>query len=313
MAQRAAISIGLAAAALALAACQPVPEGAGGAPPPDRPVTPTPQPPSADSEAARAYYARVERTLLSQGLLRSDGGGPDAPFTAAQLAANFMRIALYDELVDGGGSYVARQTPSELRRWAGPVRIEPVFGVTVPAARRTADSATIDAYARRLARVTGHPIRTVPRGGNFQVLYLNEDERRDPGTIMRAYAPAISDTAIRTVATMPRDVFCIVFAISDGRTPDYRQALAVIRAEHPDRLRRACIHEEIAQALGLPNDSPTARPSIFNDDEEFGLLTTHDEYLLNILYDPRLRPGMRAAEARPIVEAIARELIGGES
>jgi hypothetical protein len=313
MAQRAAIGIGLAAAALALAACQTVPEGPAGAPPPARPVTPTPQPPSAESEAARAYYAQVERTLLAQGLLRGEGGGPDTPFTAEQLAANFMRIALFDELVETGGSYVARQTASELRRWAVPVRIEPVFGATVPAARRMADASTLEAYARRLARVTGHPVRTVPGGGNFPVLFLSEDERRDPGAIMRAYAPAISDTAIRTVATMPRDVFCIVFAISDGRTPDYRQALAVIRAEHPDALRRACIHEEVAQALGLPNDSPAARPSIFNDDEEFGLLTTHDEYLLNILYDPRLKPGMRAAEARPIVEAIARELIGGES
>ena len=25
--------------------------------------------------------------------------------------------------------------------------------------------------------------------------------------------------------------------------------------------------------MGLPNDSPDARPSIFNDDEEFALLT----------------------------------------
>lgn len=310
---RRAIPWAMTAAALLLGACVTATDEAADAPPPARPVTPTPAPPSAESEAARAYFARVERSLVSQGLLREDGGGADAPFTAEQLAANFMRIAFYDELVDVGGSYVSRQTASELRRWDGPVTIQPVFGAGVPAARRAADSATIDAYARRLARVTGHPIRTVTAGGNFPVLFLNEDERRAPGAILRAYVPSLSDTAIRTVALMDRDVFCMVFALSDGISPVYRQAIAVIRAEHPERLRRACIHEEIAQALGLPNDSPLARPSIFNDDEEFGLLTTHDELLLNILYDPRLRPGMRAAEARPIVEAIARELVGGES
>ena len=38
-------------------------------------------------------------------------------------------------------------------------------------------------------------------------------------------------------------------------------------------MRRACVHEEMAQGLGLGNDSETARPSIFNDDEEFALLT----------------------------------------
>ena len=74
-------------------------------------------------------------------------------------------------------------------------------------------------------------------------------------------------------------------------------------------MRTSCIHEEIAQGLGLPNDSPTARPSIFNDDEEFALLTAHDELLLRVLYDPRLEIGMTPDEARPIVDAIATELI----
>jgi hypothetical protein len=58
-----------------------------------------------------------------------------------------------------------------------------------------------------------------------------------------------------------------------GNSGAYTRAVAVVRAEHPDLLRQSCIHEEIAQGLGLPNDSPAARPSIFNDDEEFALLT----------------------------------------
>ena len=86
------------------------------------------------------------------------------------------------------------------------------------------------------------------------------------------------------------------------------QAVALIRAEHPPLLRSACIHEELAQGMGLANDSPQARPSIFNDDEEFGLLTRHDELLLEMLYDPRLRTGMTLEEAEPVVRTIAREL-----
>ena len=82
---------------------------------------------------------------------------------------------------------------------------------------------------------------------------------------------------------------------------------------NPDLLRLSCIHEEIAQGLGLSNDSPAARPSVFNDDEEFGLLTTHDEFLLRILYDPRMRPGMNEIEAREQAELIASELMGGQS
>jgi hypothetical protein len=69
----------------------------------------------------------------------------------------------------------------------------------------------------------------------------------------------------------------------------------------------------VAQGLGLPNDSPTARPTIFNDDEEFALLTRHDELLLRILYDRRLQPGLEPAEARAPVRRIAEELLGGPS
>ena len=69
-------------------------------------------------------------------------------------------------------------------------------------------------------------------------------------------------------------------------------------------MRRSCVHEELAQGLGLANDSPYARPSIFNDDDEFALLTAHDEILLRLLYHPDLTPGMTPDQARPIVARI---------
>ncbi|WP_150122244.1 DUF2927 domain-containing protein, partial [Sulfitobacter sp. HI0129] len=103
-----------------------------------------------------------------------------------------------------------------------------------------------------------------------------------------------------------------VAAYASGGDPNvYTAAVAVIRTENPDLLRLSCIHEELAQGLGLANDSPAARPSIFNDDDEFALLTRHDELLLKMLYDPRLRPGMSAIEAAPFTRVIARELTGG--
>lgn len=82
----------------------------------------------------------------------------------------------------------------------------------------------------------------------------------------------------------------------------------MIRAEHTDLMRKSCYHEEIAQGLGLTNDSPRARPSIFNDDEEFATLTTHDEVLLQMLYDPRLKSGMSLERAKPIITQIAADL-----
>ena len=43
------------------------------------------------------------------------------------------------------------------------------------------------------------------------------------------------------------------------------------------------------------------------------LLTTQDELMLQMLYDPRLTPGMTAAEAAPIARVIAKELMAKET
>ncbi|MDF0603185.1 DUF2927 domain-containing protein [Psychromarinibacter sp. C21-152] len=270
--------------------------------------------PSAESRELSAYYARVQSDLTAQGLLRVDGGGPDTPFTERQLVDNFIRIALYEEFTNIGGALVAQQTESRLHRWNEPIRMAVRFGESVPEDQREADRAEIASYAARLARLTGLRITLTERGGaNFHVFVVNEDERRRIGPQLRAIVPDISQGAINTVQNMRRSTFCLVFARDPDDNGSYTQAVAVIRGEHPDLLRRSCIHEELAQGLGLSNDSPMARPSVFNDDEEFGLLTTHDELLLKMLYDPRMRSGMTIREARPVAEEIAAELLGGES
>ena len=270
--------------------------------------------PSPESLALARYYRGIEARLTADGLLRTDTGQRDAPFSAQVLAANFERIALYDEYALIGGRFVQQQTPARLRRWEQPVRIQPHFGAFVDSAQQAEDRAILSTYATRLARATGHPISTVRTGGNFHVLYLGRDDLRDVGDLVRGLVPGIGEEVVTEIETLPRSTFCSVYAFSEGGGRSvYVAAIAIIRDEHPGLLRRSCVHEEVAQGLGLPNDSPAARPSIFNDDEEFALLTRHDELLLQMLYDARLTPGLRPEEARPTVRLIAAELLGGES
>jgi hypothetical protein len=270
--------------------------------------------PSAESAAFARYYQGIEARLVSNGLLRTDGGGADAPFSAAMLAANFERIALYDEYTLVGGRFVQRQTPARLRRWEQPVRLQAHFGPSVGPEQRAEDRSVLSTYATRLASVTGHPITTVTSGGNFHVLYLDRDAQTSAGDLVRRLVPGIGAETIAEIEAMPRSTFCAVYAFSQtGGRPVYVSAIAIIRDEHPSLLRRSCVHEEVAQGLGLPNDSPSARPSIFNDDEEFALLTRHDELLLRILYDRRLQPGLEPGASGPLIRQIAEELLGGPS
>ncbi len=299
------------AALAALAACD-LPVAAPVAPEPQGPITSVPDE-TPKSAAARAYYGQVQQMLLSQGLLRTDGGGKDTPFTDRMLADTFIRVAMFDEYSREGGAFVRQETESHLRKWGVPVRVGLRFGASVPPTKQATDRARIASYVARLSGLTGHPMRMDEANPNFWIYIVSEDEREALGPTIRSILPNLTPADIAGVTAMPRSTYCLVYALSEGNSGGYTRAFAVIRSEHPDLLRLSCIHEEIAQGLGLANDSPRARPSIFNDDEEFALLTDQDELMLRMLYNSALRPGMTLNEARPIVETLARRLTGGES
>jgi len=329
---------GFALAALgALAACEATPPSApqqheqtvvSAVPPPPRPAKPAADlaalrreraeaarlteaaEPGPASRSMAAYLRGAQEQLIARNKLRAATEAEEATVTPVSLARDFVQVALHDEYVRDNGGLSPRATPAPLRRWRDPVRMQLVFGDSVPIPDRVRDRATVADVAARLSRATGHPVSLSGGGGNFLILVMSEDERSAIGPRLRSLLPGIPATDIAAIRDLPPQNFCSAFAYSRDGASTYAEAVAVIRAELPDRLRRSCFHEELAQGMGLANDSPGARPSIFNDDEEFAFLTRHDEHLLKMLYDPRLRPGMLEAEAAPIAAAIAAELVG---
>lgn len=296
-------------ACLALAGCVSAPAPVV----PAAPVVPVaPAPPTPRSAAAAAYYAQVQQVLLREGMLRTDPGS-EVPIRAERLTENFLKIALFQEFTRSRSGITRDETASPLTRWRDPVRVAVRFGPSVPPEKQATDRARIASYLARLSQITGHPIGLADAAPNFWVYIVSEDERLALGPELAALRIGIAPDVIQAVTGMSQTTYCNVFAISGSESHLHRHAVAVIRAENPDLLRLSCFHEEIAQGLGLPNDSPRARPSIFNDDEEFALLTDQDEMMLRILYSSELRPGMTADEARPIVESLARRMVGGES
>ncbi|NIZ60161.1 hypothetical protein DL239_04120 [Sedimentitalea sp. CY04] len=274
--------------------------------PPQRPEEFQPPPRSAESEQLVQYYSVLQRDLLTRGLLRTDGGGPDTPYNADKLVRNFEAIAFFDEYAGSGSG-----SAGGLSRWPGPVRLQAEFGPSVSPTRRQEDLQFLTNYANRLARITKHSVSTTTTRGNFHVIYASKDDGDFIRKRVPQILPNISAENLEIFANPPRSFYCLVLAGGPQQDPlSYTQGVALIRAEHPDLVRQSCVHEEVAQGLGLRNDSPRARPSIFNDDDEFALLTSHDEKLLTMLYDRRLQPGMSAEQARPIARVIANELMG---
>src|SRR4029078_12117033 len=65
-----------------------------------------------------------------------------------------------------------------------------------------------------------------------------------------------------------------------------------------------CAYEELLQSLGLINDDNSLPWTMFNDSVQMGFFDVYDQYLVNLLYDPRIRPGMTKAEVDALLPDI---------
>lgn len=246
-----------------------------------------------------------ERALLGIGKLRTVRDPPDAPYSNADLARHFRLIAF------GLEAYLNENVSHEtdLSKWAEPIR----WFLQAPPSERTAAVAETRAFMRRLARITGLDIAQAGRSPpNMEILILGPDDYGPVAARLRLAGRDRDASLIEEFRTglHPCRGRGYVRNEAEGKWPaqSISHELILVRAGFSELFRKSCLEEEIAQGLGLFNDDPTVRPTIFNDDEEFALLTAHDELLLKILYDPRLKSGMGPQEAMPLVRAIIEDL-----
>ena len=251
-------------------------------------------------------YRKYTDILQFEGKLRTELSPPDAQFSNDDLARNFEKIALNREYRREDEALIEETTPTRLSRWEKPVRYRIMGGAVTQA-----DLTEYEAFATRLSGLTGLDIAEDDEDPNLTILILGPEERR---AFIRQLQATGADQRMPLVVEWARDISypCVgQVGYEDTETGLISGAMIVIKGELEGVLRQSCIHEELTQTLGLMNDDQGVRPSIFNDDQEFALLTAHDEYLLRILYDPRLRPGMEAVEAQPLVWRIIEELRPG--
>jgi hypothetical protein len=65
-----------------------------------------------------------------------------------------------------------------------------------------------------------------------------------------------------------------------------------------------CAYEELLQSLGPINDTSSVPWTMFNDNVSMGFFDIYDQYILNILYDPRIQPGMTIDEVKAVLPEV---------
>ena len=69
-----------------------------------------------------------------------------------------------------------------------------------------------------------------------------------------------------------------------------------------------CAYEELLQSLGPINDTDKVPWTMFNDRVRLGFFGVYDQYLLNILYHPRISAGMTRTEVKALLPGIMPEV-----
>lgn len=221
--------------------------------------------------------------LLVGGCTTDPVMSPDLP-----LAERFELVALRDD----AGNAVS------LRKWTWPIKLGYVGD---PDYR-----GDVVRHAELLGELAGVPVRHVEYEENLLVRII---PRRELAERANALAMELYGRDFGPGAT--RGFSCMVTMIGE----DHRYWASVDIADdlaEPDVHR--CIVQEMTQALGLTGDldHPSLRRSrsdtAFASYDGSPVLTDHDIALIRILYDPRLRSGMRRDQAMPIVRRIVAEM-----
>jgi hypothetical protein len=75
----------------------------------------------------------------------------------------------------------------------------------------------------------------------------------------------------------------------------------ILTVDNGDFVFFDCAYEELLQSLGPINDTESVPWTMFNDNVSMGYFDVFDQYLLNLLYDPRIKPGMTVQEVKELL------------
>jgi hypothetical protein len=208
-------------------------------------------------------------------------------FSDAEIADGFFKIAFGAEMRLAGGG-------DRIRKFDGAVR---VFVENRAAAGRHGDVAAV---VEDISAAVDHLDITLTddRKAANVVVTVVRDRRELLRTMRSRYGRARADEIERRLT--PR---CLS-GFSEDPAHRIRRAEVLLTADGGDFSFLDCAYEELLQALGPINDDRSVPWTMFNDDVQMGFFDVYDQYILNILYDPHVRPGMTRHEVEKLLPDI---------
>jgi hypothetical protein len=203
-------------------------------------------------------------------------------FTDAEIVEGFLKTAF-------GAEYHLAGRVDRIRKFDGPVR---VFAESDRADRKAQLAKVVTDIGKRVQHLD-IAMTDSSNTANVRVKLVRD---RDLYRTIASFYGAEKAREIRTSL----DPQCLSgFRKNDNFEIEHSDVILTI--DTGDFTFLDCAYEELLQSLGPINDTASVPWTMFNDNVSMGYFDVYDQYILNLLYDPRIKPGMTVLEARSVL------------
>lgn len=206
-------------------------------------------------------------------------------FTDDEITRGFMKTAF-------GAEYHLAGRVDRIRKYEGPVR---VFADGAGAERRAQVGKIVADIAMRVQHLD---IAMAARADDANVIVKLVRDKDLNKTIARFYGTARAREIRQSL-----DPQCLS-GFRKNENYEIERSDVILTINNGDFVFYDCAYEELLQSLGPINDTSSIPWTMFNDDVQMGYFDVYDQYLLNILYDPRVKAGMTAQEVTALLPQV---------
>lgn len=211
-------------------------------------------------------------------------------FTDAEIIDGFFRVVFGAEFHISGGV-------DRIRKYETPVR---VYADNRGKPDRRAQLAEVVADIR--SKVQHLDIAMADRRKDANVIVTLVRDRDVEKTIKQFYGREQGDKIVKSLEPQCLSGF------KKDELFRIQHSDIILAVDAGDFIFYDCVYEELLQSLGPINDDDKLPWTMFNDEVQMGFFDIYDQYILNLLYDPRIRAGMSKAQVKEMLPKILPEV-----
>ena len=211
-------------------------------------------------------------------------------FSTAELMRGFLTLSFGSDLRIGA-------RPRGIRRFDHPIRAAVIAGGSID--RAAAMRRVLEEYAAKVPNLQ-LSIAADTVGADIEVRLI--DEKNFKSALQAAFGAKITKTFVART-----DPQCMT-SVKSNAGGDILRSVSFIIVDKGEDVFLDCAYHELLHAFGLSNHDQHNPWTTLNQKRMVGYLSVYDRALLTLLYDPRIRPGMTAKQARAALPHLIKAL-----